>query len=176
MRIVEVTPAKLPRLYRTPGEAVREEVGTARCVQAQKDSELIAGAFIERLCIRDDGMWLKLSNHRCLSVTVGADGAPIWAVGDEEMYQWESDPEPGPMELIWPRSGRRTKWEPMSLFRNRLQLPLSVLWAGEEFVNVYFQRGGEFRCEQLVNLTDRCQLLFFWELTPVRLASKSREA
>jgi hypothetical protein len=77
MRTDEVKNAAPLVSYDTPEEALRAGLGTSRRRQAGVDSDLIAGAFIKDHCIKDDGMWLNLSNQRCLAITVGGEDRPI---------------------------------------------------------------------------------------------------
>jgi hypothetical protein len=167
MKTIEVKDAAPLASYDTPAEALRAGVGTPRRRQARLDSDLIAGAFIKGHCIKDNGMWLNLSNHRCLAITVGRDGRPTWEVTNEQSWICETNTVPEPMRLIWPQTGSIIEYDPRALLASRLRYPLRMLFAGEPLFNVYFVKGGSLFFVQLCNLTEGLPLLFFSELEPV---------
>jgi hypothetical protein len=171
MRTIEVRRAAPLPTYTTAAEAVRADLESPRRMQSEIDSDSVAGALIEGYCIEDDGMWLNLSNDRCLAITVGGDDRPTWDLTKPRSGISERNAGPKPMRLIWKLSGKTSEWEPMTLLEGRLRCPLRSLFGGESYLNLYFDHGGALRFDQLINLTEGLPLLFFSELEAVERQS-----
>jgi hypothetical protein len=152
--------------YQSAAEAIAAETATQRAARSAKESSLVTGSFIEAFGSTDQQVALYLTNGHILQVNVIQEGLVEWTVSKgaasggtvgEDCF--------ASMDLVWP-SNRTTRWSPGGILATRLQFPIDKLFAGQIFVNIYFERGGVLQFLPLWNRSEQSALLYISELEP----------
>jgi hypothetical protein len=165
-RIVQVRSWFTLRSFDTPKEAIEALEGTSRFEQARLDSVAIAGQTMTRFIYDAGRLHLCLSGGEILEV-IAAEGKVEWhLVKGTGLANARSFAKPEAINLRFENGGVDI-FEPASLLKSRESFPLSKLFGGDFFLNIYFRRGGVLQFAPLWNESDQTPLLYFSELEPI---------
>jgi len=152
--------------YKSAAEAIAADSHTPRSERAATDSSVVAGAFVEEFVTSDQCISLGLSLGYVLDVFINGE-AIDWKVSRPRSDMATSGASRCvPVSLMWP-DGEITDLNPVQMLETRRRFSLRKLFAGQRFLNVYFNGGGALQFLPLWNQSDQAFLLYVDELEPV---------
>lgn len=150
--------------HASPGAAIAAANEANRGVL--DDSNLVRGQYVERVVVAHDRVLFYLSGDYGLEIDAHIAGSNVevgWRTltPGERFGMFERDDEP---MLLQYTDELQSTWDPVSLIAEHAHAPLKRLFAGEFFLNVYFERSGALMFIPTWNATDDLPLLSCCEL------------
>jgi hypothetical protein len=142
MKRRQVESGRLPMVgYDTPKEAVSVQLHHDLQSKARFATESLSGSRIESYQLSDDHLFLSLSNDRVMHLFV-QDLNIGWSIHEaQDVPTLELQPAEPDQEFLW-QDGEISEWHPYALLNSRMRFPISRIFAGTYFVNIYFSKGG----------------------------------